>query len=140
MISLFAALLLTIQMDDPETLEARALAVGDQLRCVVCENQSIADSSSLVAEDMMAVVRDQLAAGATDDEVIAYMQNSYGDYILLKPRFRGQNVVLWLAPFAVLTFVLLCVLVARREMGEDMDELTEEEKAELRDMGLDDED
>lgn len=83
-------------------LEARTTALASQLRCPVCQGESIQDSPSALAQEMRALVRDQLAAGRTPDEVKAYFVGRYGEWILLQPRARGINLVVYLAPFAVI--------------------------------------
>jgi cytochrome c-type biogenesis protein CcmH/NrfF len=83
-------------------LEARTSEVASQLRCPVCQGESIQDSPSALAQEMRALVRDQLAAGRTPDEVKAYFVSKYGEWILLKPRLRGINLVVYVAPFVVI--------------------------------------
>ena len=85
--------------DYPEEIEERARDVGKQLRCVVCQNQSIEESDAELAADMRFVVRERLVAGDSDEEVIALMRDRYGDYVLLKPPVQGNTFVLWGAPF-----------------------------------------
>ena len=75
---------------DP-ALEARARKIGQELRCVVCQNQSIDDSNAEVAHDMRVVVRERLAAGDGDAPVLAFVEARYGDYVLLRPRFKLAN-------------------------------------------------
>jgi cytochrome c-type biogenesis protein CcmH len=83
-------------------LEARTSEVASQLRCPVCQGESIQDSPSALAQEMRAVVRDQLASGRTPDQVRAYFVSKYGEWILLKPRLRGINLVVYIAPFIVI--------------------------------------
>ena len=78
--------------------DARMYEVGSQLRCVVCQNLSVADSPSEMAHQMRGIVRDRLAAGDTPDQVIQYFVDKYGEWILLKPRRHGFNWLVWLAP------------------------------------------
>lgn len=82
---------------DP-ALEARAREVGKQLRCVVCQNQSIDDSNAELAGDMRILVRDRIQAGDSNQEVMAYMVDRYGDYVLLDPPFKASTYVLWFGP------------------------------------------
>ena len=84
-------------LSDP-ALEARARVVGKDLRCVVCQNQSIDDSNADLAGDMRVLVRDRIQAGDTNAEVIAYMVDRYGDYVLLDPPFKTSTYVLWVGP------------------------------------------
>jgi cytochrome c-type biogenesis protein CcmH/NrfF len=105
---------------DPE-LEAATRAVAAQLRCPVCQGESIQDSPADLAREMKAVVRDQLAAGRTPDEVKAYFVERYGEWILLAPPARGFNLLLYILPFAGLVVGggVLFVLARRwqRETG-----------------------
>lgn len=87
-------------LDDP-VLEARAIEISRNLRCVVCQSQSIDDSNAPLAKDMRLVVREQLVAGASDQEVYAYLVDRYGDYVLLKPPVQANTILLWMAPFLI---------------------------------------
>jgi cytochrome c-type biogenesis protein CcmH len=101
-------------MKDP-ALEARARAIGQALRCVVCQNQSIDDSAAEVARDMRRAVRERLAAGDSDAQVFDFMVARYGDYVLLKPPFKLGTVVLWLgAPLLLLIAASAIMLNALR--------------------------
>ncbi|HUF29768.1 MAG TPA: cytochrome c-type biogenesis protein [Gemmatimonadaceae bacterium] len=98
--------------EDP-ALEARTSALASTLRCPVCQGESIQDSPSELAQNMRAVVRDQLRAGKTPDEVKAYFVSKYGEWILLEPEMKGLNVLLYLFPVLLviggLTFVAFLV-------------------------------
>ena len=99
---------------DP-ALEARARTIGQALRCVVCQNQSIDDSAAEVAHDMRRAVRERLTAGDSNDQVFAFMVARYGDYVLLKPPFKTGTLVLWLgAPLMLLLAGGALLLAARR--------------------------
>ena len=99
---------------DP-VLEARARPIGQALRCVVCQNQSIDDSAAEVAHDMRRAVRERLTAGDSDDKVYEFMVARYGDYVLLKPPFKPGTLVLWLgAPMLLLVAGGALLLAARR--------------------------
>ncbi len=87
-------------------LEARARAIGKQLRCLVCQNESIDDSDADLAHDLRLLVRQRLLAGDTDAQVKQYLVDRYGDYVLLKPPFNADTLVLWLGPAG---FFLLAV-------------------------------
>lgn len=89
------------RLNDP-ALEARADALSHQLRCVVCQNESIADSPADIARELRLVVRKQILDGKTDAQVIAFLRERYGDYILLQPPFTARTYLLWLAPLLVL--------------------------------------
>ena len=88
-------------LSDP-ALEARARALSLELRCVVCQNQSIDDSSAPLARDLRLVVRERLLAGDSDAEVIAYLSGRYGSFVLLKPPFNAETLPLWLGPGVIL--------------------------------------
>jgi cytochrome c-type biogenesis protein CcmH len=103
----------TEMLKDP-ALEARARTIGQALRCVVCQNQSIDDSSAEVARDMRRAVRERLTAGDSDDQVFAYMVARYGDYVLLKPPFKAGTLVLWLGGPLLLIVAGGALLIAAR--------------------------
>ena len=103
----------TEMLKDP-ALEARARQIGQALRCVVCQNQSIDDSQAEVAHDMRRAVRERLQAGDSDDQVFAYMVARYGDYVLLKPPFKARTLVLWLGAPALLLIAGVALLFAAR--------------------------
>ncbi len=90
-------------LDDP-ALEARAEKIDAQLRCVVCQSQSIAESNAPLAKDLRLLVRERIALGESDDEVIGYIVERYGDYVLLKPPLQGNTLFLWAFPAAALVF------------------------------------
>jgi cytochrome c-type biogenesis protein CcmH len=121
-------------LKDP-ALEARARDIGRNLRCVVCQNQSIDDSAAEVAHDMRRAVRDRLLAGDGDDKVYAFMVARYGDYVLLKPPFKPGTLVLWLgAPVLLLVAGGALLLAARRRRAVPATPpppLTEEERKRL---------
>ena len=81
---------------------ARAVHLANELRCLVCQNQSIDDSDAPLARDLRILVRDRLQAGDSDAEVRAYLVDRYGEFVLLRPTFGGRNVFLWLTPLLVL--------------------------------------
>ncbi|WP_091770456.1 cytochrome c-type biogenesis protein [Maricaulis salignorans] len=116
-------------------MERRARALYTQLRCVVCQSQSIDESNASLAEDMRIVVRERLAAGDSDAEILAYMQARYGDYVLMLPPLQANTLALWGLPFFLL-FVgggLIIVYVRRQARGMDA-ALTPEEEAELAEL------
>jgi cytochrome c-type biogenesis protein CcmH len=88
-------------LKDP-VLEARARQLSQELRCVVCQNQSIDDSNASLAHDLRVIVRERLVAGDTDAEVLAYVEARYGAFVLLRPRLTPQTVLLWGTPFILL--------------------------------------
>ena len=95
------AVLPSEQLADP-ALEARARAISAELRCVVCQNQTIDDSDAELAHDLRVLLRQRLKAGDTDRQAIAFIVNRYGDYVLLKPPFEAETLLLWLGPLLVL--------------------------------------
>ena len=100
---------------DP-VLEARVMALSHKLRCVVCQNQSIAESDADLAQDLRAQVREQMTAGKNEDEIADYMVARYGDFVLYEPPMRGSTLLLWLGPMvlAVVGIGVLMVRLARR--------------------------
>lgn len=89
------------QLSNP-VLEARARAISQELRCVVCQNQTIDDSDATLAHDLRVIVRERLVKGDTDEQVKAYIVRRYGPYVLLKPPFEPATLLLWLGPLFVL--------------------------------------
>jgi len=104
----------TTEMPTPQ-LEQRYLALTHELRCMQCQNESLADSPVELAADLRAEVRDMLLAGKSDEEVRAFMVARYGDFILFRPRFTARTAWLWLAPGVLLLIgVLVLVRVLRQ--------------------------
>jgi cytochrome c-type biogenesis protein CcmH len=99
--------------DDPES---RARRVGSQLRCPICRGVSIADSPSELAQQMMGVVRQQIAQGKGDDDILQYFEERYGQWILLKPKAQGINLVVWLLPPLVILGGGAVILVEAKKM------------------------
>lgn len=95
-------------LDDP-ALEQRARTLSKDLRCVVCQNQSIDDSNAPLARDLRLLVRDRLVAGDSDAEVLDYITARYGDYVLLEPPVKPTTWLLWFGPFAVLVVAAVAV-------------------------------
>ncbi|WP_114392227.1 cytochrome c-type biogenesis protein [Oleisolibacter albus] len=89
------------KLADP-ALEARAREISQELRCLVCQNQSIDDSNAPLARDLRVLVRERLAAGDSNGQVLQYLTDRYGDFVLLKPPVRPYTWVLWFGPFALL--------------------------------------
>ena len=94
-----------------KTLEKRARAINKELRCVVCQNQSIDDSDAPLAKDLRMLVRANLIEGKTDQEVIDYVVSRYGDFVLLKPPVKGATIPLWLGP--ILIFIIGMFAIVR---------------------------
>jgi cytochrome c-type biogenesis protein CcmH len=119
------------EMPTPE-LQRRYLALTHELRCMQCQNESLADSPVLLAADLRAEVRDMLLAGKSDADVRAFMVARYGDFILFRPRFTARTAWLWLAPGALLlvgAIVLVRVVRARtRFLEQDVGPVDEDER------------
>ena len=95
-------------------LEARARALSKELRCMVCQNQSIDDSDAPLARDLRILVRERLQAGDNDRQVIDFLVARYGEFVLLKPRFSPHTALLWLGPAAILLVGAFGLFVAAR--------------------------
>jgi cytochrome c-type biogenesis protein CcmH len=121
-------------MSDPAK-EARARALSRELRCMVCQNQSIDDSEAPLARDLRLLVRERIAAGDSDAQVIDFLVARYGEFVLLKPRFEQQTLLLWLVPPLVLVgggIALWMQLRRRTKLVPDTRALlTPEEEAKL---------
>ncbi len=100
-------------LKDP-ALETRARALSRELRCMVCQNQSIDDSDAPLARDLRVLVRERLTAGDSDSDVIDFLVARYGEFVLLKPRFAWHNAVLWITPVAALIAGAIAIFVAVR--------------------------
>ncbi len=122
---------------DP-ALEARARNLSKELRCLVCQNQSIDDSEAPLAHDLRVIVRERLKAGDTDTQVVDYLVVRYGEFVLLKPRLSWHTLALWGAPpAAVLLGIAMLVVVNRRRRNappEELANLTSAEEARLAEL------
>ena len=115
-------------LTDP-ALEARARALSEGLRCMVCQNQSIDESDADLARDLRILVRDRLKAGDTDEQVIDYIVSRYGEFVLLKPRLELRTLLLWGAPvLLLLAGGLFVALASRGEKRREGGALTEQER------------
>ena len=122
-------------LDDP-ALEARARSLSLEFRCLVCQNQSIDDSNAELARDLRLLVRERLVAGDSDQDVIDYVVSRYGEFVLLKPRFSLQTVLLWGAPVLIFLVGATVMLINGRGRDKKLDTaggagLTDAEQAEL---------
>jgi cytochrome c-type biogenesis protein CcmH len=116
---------------DP-ALEARARALSKELRCLVCQNESIDDSSADLAHDLRVLVRDRIKKGDTDEQALDYLVARYGEFVLLKPRFDLRNAALWGTPVVLLLAGGLFMMAgARRRRRLPVSPLSADEKAEL---------
>jgi cytochrome c-type biogenesis protein CcmH len=122
-------------LSDPAR-EARARALFKQLRCLVCQNQSIDDSDADLARDLRIIVRERIQAGESDRQVLAFLTARYGDFVLLKPPVKTATLALWLTPFALLLVGAGGIVIAiRRRRGtpaaESAPALSADEKTRL---------
>jgi cytochrome c-type biogenesis protein CcmH len=105
-----------------ESNETRIRQLEEKLRCLVCQNQTLADSSAELASDLRKQVRDQVAAGRSDEEIIRFLVQRYGDFVLYEPPFKATTALLWIGPFALLlgaAFFLIVTLRRRRDAPEE---------------------
>jgi len=109
--------------------EAVARALMKEIRCLVCQNQSIEDSNADLAKDLRVLVRERIALGDTPDNVRAYLVDRYGDWVLLEPPVNRMTILLWGSPFLFLTLVLLAVFTSRKTTAAAP--LTDAEKEQL---------
>ena len=121
------------QLPDPAQ-EERARGIGRELRCLVCQNQSIEDSDADLARDLRRIVREQVSAGRSDTEVVGFVHDRYGDFVLLRPRFTAATALLWATPAVALLAGALLVRSSRRRPSGTAPApaaLTEPERARL---------
>ena len=137
----FALPALSVAVDKPlgdPMLEAQARAIHKQLRCLVCQNQSIEDSNASLARDLRILVRDRISAGDGDEAVIRFVVDRYGDWVLLQPPLKSGTIALWTAPAIFLAIsILLIVLWYRRRrdiVAISGDLLSNEEQDRLKSM------
>ena len=123
-------------LPDP-TLEARARALSRELRCMVCQNQSIDDSDAPLARDLRILVRERLKSGDSDAQVLEFLTSRYGEFVLLRPSLSGGTALLWLAP-AVLLIAGACGLIMasrrRRAAPIDVAPLSADEERRIQDV------
>ncbi|MEZ5872427.1 MAG: cytochrome c-type biogenesis protein [Nitratireductor sp.] len=119
-------------LPDP-ALEARARTLSAELRCMVCQNQSIDDSDASLARDLRVLVRERLVAGDSNEEVLDYLVSRYGEFVLLKPRLSMRNVVLWGTPVALLVLAGLAFIFwqGSRPSGKKVAVLSRDEEARI---------
>ena len=118
------------QLSDP-ALEARARTISQELRCLVCQNESIDDSNADLARDLRRIVRERLTAGDSDDQVISFVTARYGDYVLLRPPLRAGTLVLWFGPVVLLFAAIVLLILRRRRRPAEAPPLSEEENRRL---------
>ena len=121
--------------DDPE-LDIRVKALSQQLRCLVCQNETLADSNADLAADLRQTIREQMKAGKSDKEIVAFLTDRYGDFVLYNPRVKPTTYLLWFGPFiflAVGLFALFRYLQQRRGLIHEHP-LTAEERRRAEDI------
>ncbi len=123
------------RLTDPAQ-EARAQDLMKQLRCLVCQNESIVDSNAGLAKDLRMIVRERITAGDSDQQVLDYMTSRYGDWVLLKPPFEGGTILLWLSPLILLLigFYIVYRNQKNRKVSASSEPLTDEESARLKNL------
>jgi cytochrome c-type biogenesis protein CcmH len=129
-----------LALDDPREMlpnpaqESRAEAIGQELRCLVCQNESIEDSGADLARDLRKIVRQRVAAGDSDQQVVAWMVARYGDFVRLKPPFDAQTLLLWGSPILALAAGAAAVAASRRRGVAAPAPLTDEERQRLAEL------
>ncbi|PPR09210.1 MAG: Cytochrome c-type biogenesis protein CcmH [Alphaproteobacteria bacterium MarineAlpha11_Bin1] len=135
-LSLLATTALAVEPDEilPDVvMEERAREISKELRCLVCQNQSIDDSDAPLARDLRLLVRERLLAGDTDEETVSFIVDRYGDFVLLRPPFKASTLILWVGPALLLISGMIGVGIWHRrrpanEASESVAPLTAEEQ------------
>jgi len=111
--------------------EKRAVALEEQLRCLVCQNETIAASQADLAKDLRKEIREQIKAGKSDDQIKQFLVDRYGDFVLYKPPLKPTTVLLWAGPFALLLagVIVLFVYLRRRRARVDRASLSDEQRS-----------
>ena len=119
-----------VEFDNPETKE-RYQDIIAELRCLVCQNQNLADSDAELAKDLRGKAAQMIKSGASDEEILSYMQERYGDFVLYRPPFNSGTALLWLGPFVLLFFAacFLIVRIKRRQNDESSKPLSKQDEA-----------
>lgn len=125
-------------LSDP-ALEARARDISQNLRCLVCQNQSIDDSDAQLARDLRVLVRERLVAGSSNTEIVDYVVSRYGDFVLLKPPFKASTYALWIGPAVIAGIGIIALIVFFRKRAATAGTaaplpLTEEENRRLKSL------
>jgi cytochrome c-type biogenesis protein CcmH len=140
LILLFAFQAIAWAVSDPAEMlpnpaqERRAEMIGDQLRCLVCQNESVEQSDADLAKDLRHIIRERVAAGETDGQVIHWMVDRYGNFIRLKPPFDALTLVLWGAPLIAVSVGVAAVFLGRRRPAPGPAPLSEAERRSLADL------
>lgn len=117
-LGLAAAAAQEAQLADPK-LELRARDLSKEIRCVVCQSQSVADSDADIAREVRVLIREQIAAGKSDQDIRDYLVARYGDFVLFDPPFKAATYALWIGPFAVLLCAAIGVVVFFRRRARE---------------------
>ncbi|HSV35863.1 MAG TPA: cytochrome c-type biogenesis protein [Ramlibacter sp.] len=120
-----------VPMAEDPVIEQRLLAISEEMRCLVCQNESLAASRSELAQDLRRELREQIRQGRSDAQIREFMVNRYGDFVLYRPRIKPETWLLWFGPFllVVVAVVVLIVYLRRRNRALEQAELTPEEKS-----------
>jgi cytochrome c-type biogenesis protein CcmH len=119
---------IALAAEDPN-LEKRVASLAHELRCLVCQNQTLADSNAPLAVDLRNQVREQLAAGKSEQDVLDFMVARYGDFVLYRPPFKASTVFLWLGPFLFLLFGIWFLIRRVRKQAVPERQLSEADRA-----------
>lgn len=117
-LALAPALAQEMQLADPK-LEQRARDLSREIRCVVCQSQSVADSDADIAKELRTLIREQMAAGRSDREIRDYLVARYGDFVLFDPPFKASTYALWIGPFAILVLAAIGVAIFFRRRAHE---------------------
>jgi cytochrome c-type biogenesis protein CcmH len=119
-----------VQAQDAK-LDRRVMDLAHELRCLVCQNQTLADSNAPLAQDLRNQIREQLAAGKSEQDVVDFLVARYGDFVLYRPPLKASTALLWIGPFLFLAFgaFLLVRFVRRRRIAEPALSLADRERA-----------
>jgi len=118
---------------DP-VLEAKVMSISDELRCLVCQNQTIADSDAPLAVDLRREVRDMVKQGMDKEQVVSFMEERYGDFVRYRPAFKASTILLWIGPlllFVMALGVLYFNLLRKRKSVDETTPLSDEDKVRI---------
>lgn len=118
--------------DDP-VLEKRVMALAENLRCLVCQNETLAASRAPLAVDLRGQIREQMLVGKSDDEIVTFMTDRYGDFVLFRPPVKAITYLLWFGPFVLLAagLVIQFVYLKRRRSANNDEPLSEAERSQV---------
>jgi cytochrome c-type biogenesis protein CcmH len=125
--------LVAFPADDP-ALEKRVMQLSNELRCLVCQNQTLADSNAPLAVDLRNQVREQLKAGASEQDVLDFMVARYGDFVLYRPPFKATTLLLWAGPFLLIGLGLILLFRRVRRPPAVRAELSADERARAQEL------